>query len=78
MYYTYLLLLSNKDFYAGSTKNLKSRLKKHELGEVPHTSKFRPLKLVWYSAFEKKEKAIEFERYLKSSSGKAFRNKRLI
>ncbi|MCL4387041.1 MAG: GIY-YIG nuclease family protein [Patescibacteria group bacterium] len=78
MYYTYLLQLSNNDFYVGSTKNLKSRIKKHQLGEVSHTSKFRPLRLVWYAVFETREKATEFEKYLKSSSGKAFRNKRLI
>jgi len=78
MYYVYVLELSNKDYYAGSTKDLAKRFKKHQHGEVPHTSKHRPLKLVWYSAFSAKEKAIEFEDYLKTSSGKAFRNKRLI
>ena len=78
MHYVYLLELSNKDFYVGSTKNLKSRLKKHQSSTVPHTSKFCPVKLVWYAAFEDIEKSISFEKYLKSSSGKAFRNKRLV
>ncbi len=78
MYYTYILKLSNNDYYSGSTKDLGSRLEKHQTGAVPHTSKFRPVELVWYSAFESKEKAAEFEKYLKSSSGKAFRNKHLI
>jgi predicted GIY-YIG superfamily endonuclease len=78
MYYVYVLELSNKDYYAGSTKDLTKRVKKHQNGEVPHTSKFRPLKLVWYSAFNSKEKAVGFEDYLKTGSGKAFRNKRFI
>jgi predicted GIY-YIG superfamily endonuclease len=78
MFYSYLLKLSNDDFYAGSTTNLKSRIEKHQSGGVPHTSKFRPLKLVWYSAFEKRELAASFEKYFKSSSGKAFRNKHLL
>ncbi len=78
MYYIYLLRLANDDFYVGATKDLKSRLEKHQSGAVPHTLKFRPVKLVWYSAFEDKEKAIHFEKYLKSSSGKAFRNKHFI
>ena len=78
MYYTYLLKLSNNSFYAGSTKDLKSRLKKHMSGCVPHTSKFRPVQLMWYAGFDDKELAASFEKYLKSSSGKAFRNKRLV
>lgn len=78
MYYTYLLKLSNNDYYAGSTQDLKKRMRKHQMGEVPHTSKFRPVELAWYGAFENKILAINFEKYLKSSSGKAFRNKHLI
>jgi len=78
MYYSYLLLLSNSDYYAGSTENLTKRIKKHQSGAVPHTSKYLPVALVWYSGFRTKELAAKFEKYLKSSSGKAFRNKHLL
>jgi len=78
MYYSYLLKLSNNDYYAGSTSDLESRLKNHQAGRVPHTAKFRPVKLVWYATFRTMKLAAKFEKYLKSSSGKAFRNKRLI
>lgn len=78
MHYTYLLKLSNGDYYAGSTKDLKSRYDKHQSGQVPHTSKFRPVNLVWYAGFANKDQSASFEKYLKSSSGKAFRNKHLI
>lgn len=78
MYYTYLLKLSNNDYYAGSTKDLILRFKEHQSGGVSHTSKLRPVIIVWYSAFQTKELALKFEKYLKSSSGKAFRNKHLI
>lgn len=78
MYYVYLLKLSNDDFYSGSTKDLSARLEKHKNGAVPHTSKFRPMKLIWYAVFRDQKIALEFEKYLKSSSGKAFRNKHLI
>jgi putative endonuclease len=78
MYYAYLLKLSNADYYAGSTQNVSKRVEKHQNGEVPHTSKYRPLSLVWYGAFENKTAAVKFEDYLKTASGKAFRNKRLI
>lgn len=69
MHYSYLLKLSNNDYYAGSTADLKTRLEKHQSGEVPHTSKFRPVKLAWYASFNTKKLAVSFEKYLKSSSG---------
>jgi len=78
MYYVYILRLSNGDYYAGSTQDLPKRFEKHNNGEVSHTSKYRPLSLVWYSAFENKQKAVNFEDYFKTASGKAFRNKRLV
>jgi predicted GIY-YIG superfamily endonuclease len=81
MYYAYILKLSNNKYYVGSTSNLsnlKNRMKKHEKGSVPSTSKYSPQELVWYSAFKNKEKALQFEKYLKTASGKVFRNKRLI
>ena len=37
-----------------------------------------PNHLVWYGAFLDKNKALVFEKYLKSSSGFAFRNKHLV
>jgi putative endonuclease len=45
--------------------------------ESRHTAKYKPWRLVSYVAFSDERKAIEFERYLKSASGRAFANKRL-
>lgn len=78
MYYVYILKLGNGTFYTGFTADLRVRVLRHNKGDVPHTRKFRPVKLVYYSAFHSKRKAIEFEMYLKTGSGIAFRNKRLI
>jgi putative endonuclease len=78
MYYCYILQLSNKTYYIGFSENLKQRVLEHNLGEVAHTKNFRPLNLVYYSAFVSKKKALDFEKYLKSYSGFAFRNKRLV
>ena len=74
MFYAYILRsLSDPDQrYIGSTADLKSRLAKHNKGDVPHTLKFRPWKVEAYFAFETKEKAAAFEQYLKSGSGHAF------
>jgi len=78
MYYVYLLELGNGRFYAGSTLNLEKRFKEHVNGYCVSTKDHRPVKIVFYAAFRKKEIALSFERYLKTASGKAFRNKRLI
>lgn len=78
MYYVYLLKLSNNDIYTGSTSNLKTRIADHNEGKNISTKPFRPVKLIYYCAFPTKSQAIIFEMYLKSGSGKAFRNKHLI
>jgi predicted GIY-YIG superfamily endonuclease len=52
--------------------------KKHNKGENIYTKPRRPVTLVTYLAFSDKYKAINFEKYLKSGSGKAFSQKRLI
>ncbi len=50
--------------YVGFTQNLSERLAKHNAGEVPHTSKFRPWRIKTAIAFDSKEKAASFEDYL--------------
>jgi len=50
----------------------------HNSERSPHTSKFAPWKLIYYCAFEEKKIALDFENYLKTASGIAFRNKRLM
>ena len=78
MYYVHLLRLANKKIYTGSSPDIKRRLKEHESGKCISTKNLRPVKLVWYSAFETRLQARRFEAYLKTGSGQAFRNKRLI
>ncbi len=77
MFYTYILKLANNKYYVGHASDLKIRIKEHKRGRVNTTKNLNP-QLVYYSAFKDKIKAIKFEKYLKSSSGFAFRNKRLI
>ena len=74
MFYTYILrsISHPEQRYIGSTADLKSRLAKHNAGEVPHTSKFKPWKVESYFAFETNEKAVAFEAYLKTGSGREF------
>lgn len=78
MYYVYLLKLFNNEIYTGSCKDIKKRFEDHTERSVISTKPFRPVKLVYYCAFSTKTQALKFEMYLKSGSGKAFRNKHLI
>ena len=78
MYYVYILQLSNKTFYTGFSSDLKTRVSEHFDGRVSQTKNVRPLRLVYYCAFVTKKKALDFEKYLKTGSGFAFRNKHLI
>lgn len=79
MFYCYVLQ-SEKDesFYIGSTANLKQRLVEHNNHSARYSSTKAPFHIVWYGAFRTKQLAMDFEKYLKSSSGFAFRNKRLV
>lgn len=73
-HYVYLLRsLSNPDrHYTGLTDDLTERLACHNAGKCAHTSKFVPWQIETAIAFRSQEKAAEFERYLKSVSGRAF------
>ena len=63
--------------YVGLTSELKARLAKHNEGGSPHTSKYKPWKLVTFLKFGDDNKAAAFEQYLKSGSGRAFANRHL-
>ena len=73
-YYVYILQSESFEdkFYTGFTTDLNKRLAKHNNGEVTHTSKFKPWKIRNTISFPNKNKALAFEKYLKSHSGRAF------
>ena len=74
--YVYILLSEcGEHHYVGCTADLQQRLNKHDNGDVPHTSKFRPWRIQTAVAFRDVEKAAAFERYLKSHSGRSFASK---
>ena len=73
-YYVYILvdITTETHHYTGITEDLHARLAKHNAGEVPHTSKFKPWRIQTAIAFGSKEKACAFEKYLKTGSGREF------
>ncbi len=79
VYYVYLLQSesSPERRYVGYTSDLRRRLLAHNSRGSPHTRKFRPWRLAGYMAFPAKQRALDFEKYLKSHSGQAFAAKRL-
>ena len=77
-YYTYVLQSKTKgNFYTGTTKNLKQRLKQHNNGIVVSTKSMRPLQLIYFEACPNKDDAYRRERYLKSGMGKRYLRNRL-
>jgi predicted GIY-YIG superfamily endonuclease len=78
-FYVYILKseTDSERFYVGFTEDLNARLKTHNAGQVPHTAKFLPWRIKTAVAFAERQRAVGFERYLKSASGRAFAKKRL-
>ena len=77
----YVYLIRSIDYpcqtYVGCTENLIKRLDHHNSGASHHTRQYKPWKIIVALSFEDKQRAIDFERYLKSGSGRAFAQKRL-
>jgi putative endonuclease len=78
MYYVYLIRSINhpNQTYIGYSKNLKNRFACHNFGGSIHTARYKPWELVVYFGFTNETKALEFEKYLKSQSGRVFAKKR--
>lgn len=76
--FVYILTCADGKLYTGCTNDLRDRLHRHKRGSVPATKDRRPVTLLFYCGFKDKYKAIAFEKYLKTGSGRAFSNKRFI
>ena len=77
--YVYILVSEHSEtrHYVGCTSDLQDRLKKHNEGGCPHTAKYKPWRIETAVAFTDKQKAIAFEAYLKSGSGREFARRHL-
>ena len=77
-HFVYILKCANDSYYVGCTKNLKDRIDRHSKGQIQSTKNRLPVAIVHLSIFQDRFKAFNFEKYLKSGSGRAFMNKRLV
>ena len=59
-------------YYTGVTSDVTARLAAHNAGRCPHTADGRPWHLDVLVRFADEERALAFERYLKSGSGCSF------
>ena len=78
MYYVYILICSDKKPYIGCTQDIEERKNRHNSGYVPATKSRLPVELISYFAFQNKYMAFNFERYLKSGSGRAWLKKHIF
>ncbi len=77
MYYVYILKCSDGTEYVGCTNNLEDRIDRHQKGYNIATKNRLPIRIICYTVFEDRYKAFEFEKYLKTGSGRAFMKKHL-
>jgi putative endonuclease len=77
MYYVYGLKCKD-GYYVGCTDDIKDRFERHQKGYIPATANRLPVNLDFYFAIDNKYKAFEFEKYLKSGSGRTFTKRHLI
>ena len=72
----FVYVLRNADqspkFYVGLSSDVDLRLADHNMGRCPHTASRRPWHLHVVVEFSDEKRAVRFERYLKSGSGRAF------
>ena len=61
--------------YIGLTSDVRARLADHNAGRCPHTARYRPWQLHVTIQLPDEQRAVAFERYLKSGSGRAFAKK---
>jgi putative endonuclease len=69
------IIRSRKDpsrYYTGVTSHVKAWLAAHNTGRCSHTARFTPWAFEVAIEFADEQRAIAFEKYLKSGSGVAF------
>ncbi len=74
------VLRSDKDNrpYIGATRNVSQRLGTHNSGGSVYTAPHRPWRLIVSLEFSTEQSALEFERYLKTGSGRAFAKRHFV
>jgi len=64
--------LKDGNNYTGFTGDLNKRIKEHNAGETVSTKNRIPFKLIYFEAVGTKKRAMQREKYLKTTWGKRF------
>ena len=59
-------------YYVGVTADIEHRLESHNAGLSPHAAEHRPWRKLVVIEFDEEHPALQFERYLKTGSGREF------
>ncbi len=80
MFYVYVIqsIRFPEKIYIGITCDVMKRIDTHNAGGSLYTAPYKPWHLIVYTCFKDEKKARQFEKYLKSGSGRAFAKKRLL
>jgi putative endonuclease len=80
MYHVYIITSRPNAgrYYIGFSSRPTERLQEHNDGKNPSTASFGPWSLAAIISFPTKQKALVFERYLKTGSGRAFVRRHLL
>jgi len=65
-------LTAPDEYYVGVTSDVALRVQAHNDGLSSHTSRHRPWRTLVVIEFDEEEPALNFERYLKTGSGREF------
>lgn len=78
MWTVYVLKCADGKYYVGCSGSFSNRMRAHRNGEVHFTKTRLPFEIVITINFYDRLKAFQFEKYLKSGSGRAFAQKRFL
>jgi len=72
-YFVYILRsLKDGSYYVGSTKELRSRLERHNQGRSNYTKSKRPWELIYYEEFPNRSCAMKRETEIKGRKSREF------
>jgi len=78
MYYIYIMRSTSvKQYYIGSTNDVKQRLERHNKGKVPSTRRYCPWNLVYTEEFLTRAEALKRESEIKGWKSPAYMKKTL-
>ena len=74
----YLLMCGDGRVYTGCTRDVEKRIREHHEGKIQFTKSRLPVRVMVMIRFVDRLKAFQFEKYLKSGSGRSFLKRHFV